>query len=37
LKAKRTALNRLKDRCSGCGPVSECPILESLDSEEVLR
>jgi len=37
LKAMRTALNRLADRCSGCGPVSECPILESLDSEEVLR
>jgi MerR family mercuric resistance operon transcriptional regulator len=37
LKAMRTALNRLTDRCSGCGPVSECPILESIDSEEVLR
>ena len=37
LKAMRTVLNRLTDRCSGCGPVSECTILESIDSEEVLR
>jgi len=37
LKAMRTALSRLTDRCSGCGPVSDCPILESIDSEEVLR
>jgi len=37
LQAMKTALNRLTDRCSGCGPASECPILESIDSEEVLR
>lgn len=37
LKAMKTVLNRLTERCSGCGPVSECPILESIDSEEVLR
>ena len=37
LKAMKTALDRLTDRCSGCGPVSECPILESIDSEEMLR
>jgi MerR family mercuric resistance operon transcriptional regulator len=37
LKAMRTVLNRLTDRCSGCGPVSECPTLESIDSEEVLQ
>ena len=37
LKAMKTALHRLTDRCSGCGPASECPILESIDSEEVLR
>ena len=37
LKAMKTALNRLTERCSGCGPASECPILESIDSEEVLR
>ena len=33
----KLALNRLTERCSGCGPASECPILESIDSEEVLR
>jgi hypothetical protein len=37
LKAMKTALSRLTERCSGCGPASECPILESIDSEEVLR
>jgi len=37
LRAMKTALTRLTERCSGCGPASECPILESIDSEEVLR
>ena len=37
LKAMKAVLNRLTERCSGCGPMSECPILESIDSEEVLR
>ena len=37
LKAMKTVLNRLTERGSGCGPASECPILESIDSEEVLR
>jgi len=37
LKAMKTALHRLTERCSGCGPANECPILESIDSEEVLR
>ena len=37
LKAMKTALHRLTERCSGCRPASECPILESIDSEEVLR
>ncbi len=37
LKAMRTALHRLTGRCTGCGPASDCPILESIDSEEVLR
>jgi len=37
LKAMKAVLNRLTERCSGCGPTSECPILESIDSEEVLR
>jgi len=37
LKAMKTALQRLTERCSGCGPANECPILESIDSEEVLK
>ena len=37
LKAMKAVLNRLTERCSGCGPPSECPILESIDSEEVLQ
>lgn len=37
LKAMKTVLNRLTERCSGCGPTSGCPILESIDSEELLR
>ena len=37
LKAMKTVLHRLTERCSGCGPTSECPILESIYSEEVLR
>jgi MerR family mercuric resistance operon transcriptional regulator len=37
LNAMKTALKRLTERCSGCGPASECPILEGIDSEEVLR
>lgn len=37
LKAMKRALHRLTERCSGRGPASECPILESIDSDEVLR
>ena len=37
LKGMKTALQRLTERCSGCGPANECPILESIDSEEVLK
>ena len=37
LNAMKAALQRLTERCSGCGPASECPILESIDSEEVLK
>lgn len=33
----REALGRITERCSGCGPASECPILESIDSEEELQ
>ncbi|MEO5922228.1 MAG: heavy metal-responsive transcriptional regulator [Bryobacteraceae bacterium] len=37
LTAMKNALVGLTDHCSGHGPASECPILESLDSEEELR
>ena len=33
LKAIRRALVRLKDSCDGTCHMSECPILESLDTE----
>lgn len=37
LNEMRKALSRITDQCSGCGPASDCPILESIDSEEVLQ
>jgi MerR family copper efflux transcriptional regulator len=37
LKSMRAILQHLTERCTGCGPASECPILESIDSKEVLR
>lgn len=33
LQAMKNALRQLTERCDGCGPRSECPILESLDQE----
>jgi len=33
LEAMREALSKLVRACSGKGPVTECPILESLDGE----
>ena len=36
LKAMKKALSGLAAQCSGCGPASECPILDSIDSEEAL-
>ncbi len=33
LQAMRRALTKLIGECSGSGPVSQCPILEALDSE----
>lgn len=33
LEVMRGALARLITECSGSGPVTECPILEALDSE----
>ena len=37
LHRMKEALGRITERCSGCGPASECPILESIDSDEVLQ
>ena len=34
LRAMRKALSKLIEECSGKGPVTQCPILESLDPEE---
>lgn len=33
LAAMKRSLTQLTTQCSGCGPLSECPILESLDHE----
>ena len=37
LTAIKEALTSVTDRCSGCGPASECPILDSIDPAEVLQ
>lgn len=34
LQAMRKALTKLVGECSGSGPVSQCPILEAIDSED---
>ena len=36
LRAMKDALNRMTEKCSGCGPLSECPILDELDAQGVL-
>jgi MerR family copper efflux transcriptional regulator len=33
LQAMKKPLRQLTERCDGCGPLAECPILESLDEE----
>jgi len=33
LEAMKKALRKMTNRCDGCGPLAECPILESLDEE----
>ena len=37
LQAMRRVLSKLAGECSGEGPVSECPILESLDSKQARK
>jgi MerR family mercuric resistance operon transcriptional regulator len=34
LESMRKSLRKLTNACAGCGPISECPILESLDRED---
>jgi MerR family mercuric resistance operon transcriptional regulator len=36
LRAMKDALNMLAERCPGCGPLSDCPILDALDAKGVL-
>jgi MerR family transcriptional regulator, copper efflux regulator len=33
LQAMKKTLRQLTGRCEGCGPLAECPILESLDED----
>ena len=33
LHAMKRVLRRMTERCDGCGPIPECPILESLEEE----
>ena len=37
LQAMRRVLTRLVDACPGCGPSSDCPILESMDQKDSAR
>jgi MerR family mercuric resistance operon transcriptional regulator len=36
LRAMKDALNRMTEKSPGCGPLSECPILDELDAKGVL-
>ncbi len=36
LQAMKDALTTLVGRCPGCGPLSECPILDALEAKGVL-
>ncbi len=36
LRAMKSALHRLAEKCPGCGPLSDCPILDALEAEGVL-
>jgi Hg(II)-responsive transcriptional regulator len=36
LMAMKSALSKLVAECSGRGPLTECPILESLDTKEAI-
>lgn len=34
LQSMKRVLSKLADACPGCGPSSECPILESIEAKE---
>src|SRR5438094_942257 len=34
LESMKKTLRKLTKSCAGCGPITECPILESLDKED---
>ena len=36
LRAMKNALKALAERCPGCGPLSDCPILEALEAKGAL-
>jgi len=36
LRAMKSALTALAESCPGCGPLSDCPILDALDAKGVL-
>src|SRR6266852_1932169 len=35
LESMEKTLRKLTKSCTGCGPIAECPILESLDGERI--
>jgi MerR family copper efflux transcriptional regulator len=35
LQAMKRALTALAEACPGCGPLSDCPILDALEEKEV--
>ena len=35
LQAIKETLRQFTERCDGCGPLAECPILESFDEETI--
>lgn len=36
LRAMKKALNDLAEQCPGCGPLSDCPILDALDAKGMI-
>ena len=36
LREMKSALNKMAERCPGCGPLSDCPILDAMGAKGVL-